>query len=56
MQLEQERHMQQLHRNVSGLRANLDIVNIVSATKVQNHLVDNQNLLKEVNNLRSEVM
>ena len=52
---EQERHMYLLHRNVNGLRANLDLAQTVAATKVQNHLNDNQNLLKEVNNLRFEV-
>jgi hypothetical protein len=52
---EQERHMQQLHRNVSGLRTNLDLVNVVAATKVHHHLNDNKNLVKEVNNLRTEV-
>lgn len=55
VRVEQERHMQQLHGNVSGLRANLDLVNLVSSTKVHNHLSDNQKLLKEVNNLRLEV-
>lgn len=44
-----------LHRNVTGLRANLDLAHTVAANKVQNHLNDNQNLLKEVNNLRFEV-
>lgn len=52
---EQDRHMYLLHRNVNGLRANLDLAQTVAATKVQNHLSDNQNLLKEVNNLRFEV-
>jgi hypothetical protein len=52
---EQDRHMHLLHRNVTGLRANLDLAQTVAATKVHNHLTDNQNLLKEVNNLRLEV-
>lgn len=52
---EQDRHMYLLHRNVNGLRANLDLAQTVAANKVQNHLSDNQNLLKEVNNLRFEV-
>lgn len=47
--------MHLLHRNVTGLRANLDLAQTVAANKVQNHLTDNQNLLKEVNNLRFEV-
>lgn len=55
VQKEQERHMTLLHSNVSGLRANLDVANKVAATKVQNHLTDNQHLLKEVNALRLEV-
>lgn len=52
---EQDRHMYLLHRNVTGLRANLDLAQAVAANKVHNHLTDNQNLLKEVNNLRFEV-
>jgi hypothetical protein len=52
---EQDRHMHLLHRNVTRLRANLDLAQTVAATKVHNHLTDNQNLLKEVNNLRLEV-
>lgn len=55
VRVEQERHMYLLHRNVTGLRANLDLAHTVAANKVQNHLNDNQNLLKEVNNLRFEV-
>ena len=53
--LEQERHMDMLHRNVSILRANLDVAHSATESKVKNHLSDNQNLLKEVNNLRFEV-
>eukprot|EP01034_Spumella_vulgaris_P027820 gene27820-34600_t len=55
VKIEQDRHMHLLHSNVTGLRTNLDVINKVAATKVHNHLADNQNLLKEVNNLRSEV-
>ncbi len=55
MRAEQERHMYLLHKNVTGLRTNLDTAHTVAASKVQNHLNDNQNLLKEVNNLRFEV-
>ncbi len=56
VKIEQDRHMHLLHSNVTGLRTNLDVINKVAATKVHNHLADNQNLLKEVNNLRSEVI
>ncbi|KAJ1425795.1 hypothetical protein B484DRAFT_397806, partial [Ochromonadaceae sp. CCMP2298] len=55
VRLEQERHMYLLHRNVNGLRANLDLAHQVADSKVQHHLGDNQQLLKEVNSLRFEV-
>lgn len=47
--------MEMLHRNVSILRANIDVAHSATESKVKNHLNDNQNLLKEVNNLRFEV-
>jgi len=52
---EQERQMEMLHRNVNILQASMDISNNASSHKIENHLRDNQNLLKEVNNLRFEV-
>lgn len=52
---ERERHIQLLHRNVTGLKSSLELTNQVAATKVKHHLTDNQHLLKEVNNLRHEV-
>jgi len=52
---EQERQMEMLHRNVNILQASLDVANNASSHKIENHLRDNQSLLKEVNNLRFEV-
>ena len=52
---EQERQMEMLHRNVNILHASLDVANNASSHKIENHLRDNQSLLKEVNNLRFEV-
>lgn len=52
---EQERHLQLLHRNFQTLQNSMDTANQAAANKVFNHLMDNQTLLKEVNNLRSEV-
>lgn len=52
---EQERHMNQLHRSVNGLKANLELSQSVADVKVANHRNDNQTLLKEVNALRIEV-
>lgn len=47
--------MQLLHRNFSNLQASLDSKNQAATAKVYNHLIDNQTLLKEVNQLRIEV-
>lgn len=52
---EQDRHMTLLHRNFSSLQSSLDTAQQVLNYKVHNHLTDNQTLLKEVNQLRSEV-
>eukprot|EP01035_Chromulina_nebulosa_P019326 gene19326-25190_t len=51
---EQERHMHYLHRSVNGLKTNLRHVQIVSETKSSSQLLDNQLLLKEVNELRQQ--
>lgn len=47
--------MNLLHRNFTSLQSSLDTAQQVSGYKVHNHLTDNQNLLREVNQLRSEV-
>lgn len=47
--------MKQLHNTVSRVRSSLDLVNVVSEKKIYNYMSDNQTLLAEVNNLRSEV-
>lgn len=52
---EQERHLQLLHRNFHTLQNSMDTANQAASNKVFNHLMDNQTLLKEVNNLRAEV-
>jgi hypothetical protein len=52
---EQERRVQLLHRNFSTLQSSLDSANQAASAKVYNHLLDNQTLLKEVNQLRMEV-
>jgi hypothetical protein len=52
---EQDRHMNLLHRNFSSLQSSLDTAQQVLNSKVLNHLTDNQTLLREVNQLRSEV-
>lgn len=52
---EQDRHMNLLHRNFSSLQSSLDTAQHVLSSKVHNYLSDNQTLLKEVNQLRSEV-
>ena len=40
---------------MSRVRSSLDLVNVVSEKKLVNYLSDNQTLLAEVNNLRTEV-
>eukprot|EP00981_Chlorochromonas_danica_P014417 scaffold7965_cov159-Ochromonas_danica.AAC.1 len=52
---EQDRHMSLLHRNFSSLQSSLETAQHVLHDKVHNHLSDNQTLLREVNQLRSEV-
>lgn len=52
---EQERHVSILHRNVQNLLSSMDSVQEAANAKVVNHLTDNQTLLMEVNNLRTEV-
>ncbi len=52
---EQERHVSILHRNVQNLLSSMDSVQEAANAKVVNHLTDNQTLLNEVNNLRTEV-
>lgn len=52
---EQDRHMALLHRNFSSLQSSLETAQHVLHDKVHNHLSDNQTLLREVNQLRSEV-
>lgn len=52
---EQERHVVLLHRNIQSLKNSLDSSQQLAQTKLQNHLQDNEVLLKEVNALRCEV-
>jgi hypothetical protein len=52
---ERERQLSQLHRNVSGLKSSLELVQSVAANKVKNYLSDNEQLLQEVNTMRYEV-
>jgi SMC interacting uncharacterized protein involved in chromosome segregation len=52
---ERERQILQLHKNITGLKANLDHTNQIATVKVKNHVTDNMQLLKEVNDLRHEV-
>ena len=50
-----ERHMQHLHKSVTGLKVNIEHTSAVATMKVHNHLRDNQLLLDEVNSLRREI-
>lgn len=52
---ERERQVQQLHNNITGLKANLEHSKLVATVKVKNHVTDNLHLLKEVNDLRHDV-
>ena len=52
---EQERHVTILHRNFQNLQSSMDSAHMAANAKVFNHLTDNQTLLNEVNNLRTEV-
>ena len=52
---EQERHVTILHKNIENLQSSMDSAQMAATAKVVNHLTDNQTLLNEVNNLRTEV-
>ncbi len=53
--IERERHMQLLHKNIDGLKSNLDLTNTVSTMKITNQIHDNTTLLQEVNSMRHEI-
>lgn len=53
---EQERHVTILHKNIENLHSSMDSAQMAATAKVVNHLTDNQTLLNEVNNLRTEVI
>lgn len=44
-----------MQRSVAGLRANIELTNVVTANKVNAHMKDNKQLLNEVNVLRHEM-
>lgn len=56
LEKERQRQMELMHRSIGGLKANIDLTNLVTSTKVQYHLNDNRNLLMEVNSMRHEVI
>ena len=53
--MEQERHMHYLHTTVQSLQTNIEHTQLVSSTKLNNQIKDNQSLLQEINDLRHEV-
>lgn len=53
--IERERHMQLLHKNIDGLKSNLDLTTTVSTMKMTNQIHDNTTLLQEVNSMRHEI-
>lgn len=52
---ERERHIDRLHKNVEGLKYNLDFSSTVAKGKISHHVADNTVLLEEVNAMRHEV-
>lgn len=52
---ERERHISQLHKNVMGLKTNLESTAAVAQASVKNYIHDNVLLLKELNACRHEI-
>jgi hypothetical protein len=52
---ERERHIDRLHKNVEGLKYNLDFSSVVAKGKITHHVADNTVLLEEVNSMRHEI-
>jgi regulator of replication initiation timing len=52
---EKEKQIHQLHRNINALKTNLNASNLLAELKAKNQLTDNENLLKEVNDMRQEI-
>jgi hypothetical protein len=52
---ERERHISQLHKNVEGLKTNLESTAAVAQASVRNYIHDNVLLLKELNACRHEI-
>ena len=55
MEIEKQSQMTLMQRSVAGLKANIELTNIVTANKVNSHMKDNKQLLNEVNVLRHEM-
>jgi hypothetical protein len=54
-QLEKEKQIKHLHMNVNALKGNLEKVQLVSEIKAKNLLCDNEQLLREVSEMRQEI-
>jgi hypothetical protein len=54
-QLEKEKQIKHLHMNVNALKGNLEKVQLVSEIKAKNLLSDNEQLLREVSEMRQEI-
>lgn len=53
--LEKEKQIKHLHMNVNALKGNLEKVQLVSDIKAKNLLSDNEQLLREVSEMRQEI-
>lgn len=55
VRLEKEKQIKHLHMNVNALKGNLEKVQIVSEIKAKNLLSDNEQLLREMSEMRQEI-